>query len=209
MPDLTLKVVDGLALPEQHRVALRPGELVPDADGRLRRLPRWFYEVPTRRRAEETELAPGFVLREFLTLDLHEAAPLRAYPRYVPCAVALLAAHLAVLRQDVGTRVYIAANGGYRSPGHARSRPGSTHAWATAANVYRIGDDYLETEESLSAAAETVRRVLPAVWVRPYGHGHGFADDHLHLDLGFTTVVPPEAAGEDPDHEPTAADGGE
>lgn len=209
MPELTLKVVDGLALPEAHRAALRPGELVPDADGRLRRLPRWFYEVPTRRRAEETELAPGFVLREFLTFDLHEADALRAYPRYVPCAVALLAAHLAVLRQEVGTRVYIAANGGYRSPVHGRSRPGSRHAWGAAANVYRIGDDFLETEEALASLAETVRRVLPGVWVRPYGHGPGFADDHLHLDLGFTTVVPPEAAGEDPDHEPTAPDGGE
>jgi len=209
MPELTLKVVDGLALPEPVRAALRPDELVEDASGHLRRLPRWFYEVPTQRRAEETELAPGFVLRELLTVDLHEAAVLRAYPRYVPLAVTHLAAHLAVLRQALDASVWVAANGGYRSPAHGRSRPGSPHAWGTAVNVFRVGDDYLETEEAIARVAETAARVLPGVWVRPYGHGPGFADDHLHLDLGFAVVVPPEAAGEDPQDQPAAPDDGE
>jgi len=33
-------------------------------------------------------------------------------------------------------------------------------------------------------------RLLPFAWVRPYGHGLGHADDHLHLDLGYVTMVP-------------------
>ena len=27
---------------------------------------------------------------------------------------------------------------------------------------------------------------MPGVWVRPYGHGDGEADDHLHIDIGYT-----------------------
>jgi hypothetical protein len=26
--------------------------------------------------------------------------------------------------------------------------------------------------------------------VKPFGHGIGQADDHLHIDLGFATLVP-------------------
>ena len=33
--------------------------------------------------------------------------------------------------------------------------------------------------------------------MRPWGHGPGLSDDHLHLDLGYVTVVPREAAGEE------------
>jgi hypothetical protein len=38
--------------------------------------------------------------------------------------------------------------------------------------------------------AAIAARVVPAFWARPYGEGPGFADDHLHLDLGFATFVP-------------------
>jgi len=193
---LPLRAVDGLTLPESVRSALRPGALVPDAAGRLRRLPRWFYEVPSRQIAEDLELAPGFRLRELLETDVREAEALRGWPRYVPCAVTLLAAHLGLLRQRLGTLVYVAANGGYRSPSHAGSRPGSVHAWGTAANVFRVGDDPLDSREAIERCADAAREVLPGAWVRPYGVGPGFADDHLHLDLGFTTVVPHGVAGE-------------
>lgn len=198
LPDvaLPLRLVDGLELPDPLRAALRPGEVVPTADGRLRRLPRWFYEVPSRQAAEEVVLAPGFVLREFLETDVREAAPLRGWPRYVPCAVTLLAAHLGLLRQRLGTLVFVAANGGYRSPAHAGSRPGSVHAWGTAADLYRVGDERLDAREVVERVAEVVREVLPGAFVRPYGFGPGFADDHLHLDLGYVTLVP-HGAGDD------------
>jgi hypothetical protein len=45
-------------------------------------------------------------------------------------------------------------------------------------------------------AIETYNRVAEELsddwWVMPYGHEIGKADDHMHLDLGFVTVVPRE-----------------
>ena len=46
MGDFTLEVVDGLKLDDELRRILRPGELMRDRDGRLRRLPRFFYRIP-------------------------------------------------------------------------------------------------------------------------------------------------------------------
>lgn len=198
---LGLKLVDGLALDAPVREALRPGEVLADASGRARRLPRFFYEVGSAKRAAELELAPGFHLIEFLRTDVREAEALRGWPRYVPCAVTLLAAALSVFRQRADTYVYIAANGGYRSPAHGLTRAASAHCWGTAANVYRVGDDFLDTEEAIERYANLAREALPTVWVRPYGHARGFADDHLHLDLGYTRAVPHDAPGlEDKEH---------
>ena len=194
---LPLRVVDGLKLPEPYRQALKPGSLIVDEEGRARRLPRFFYEVGSYRVATEVQLAPNFHLHELIEIDVREAAVLRRFPRYVPCAVALLAATLSVLRDRVGSLVYVAANGGYRSPSHQRSRAASTHCWGTAANIYRIGDDYLDSREAIEKYAAVVLQLLPHVWVRPWGHGPGLSDDHLHLDLGYVTVVPREAAGEE------------
>lgn len=193
---LPLRVVDGLRLSAAIRAALRPGELLYDAEGRGRRLPRFFYEIDSWKTARETQIAPEFGLYEFIATDLHEAPVLHGFPRYIPCAVLLLASQLSVFRQKVGTYVHIAANGGYRSPGHATARDASTHHWGTAVNIYRIGDDYLDSQEAIDRYAGIAHDVLPAVWTRPYGHNVGFADDHLHLDLGYVTVVPREAAGE-------------
>lgn len=194
---LPLEVVDARELDERYRALLRPGELLLDREGRARRLPRYFYEVPSREAAREVELAPHFALREFMEVDVREAEPLRAgWPRYVPCAVALLASALEVLRAEVGCFVYIAANGGYRSPAHRWSTHASTHCWGTAANVYRIGDDWLDDAATLARYRRLVRRVLPAAWVRPHGAGVGEADDHLHLDLGYLEAVPHDAPGE-------------
>ncbi|HET6762161.1 MAG TPA: hypothetical protein VFH27_00780, partial [Longimicrobiaceae bacterium] len=57
---LLLKVVDGLELDEAYRAVLKPGELLRDRDGHLRRLPRFFYEVPSWDTALETELTEHF-----------------------------------------------------------------------------------------------------------------------------------------------------
>jgi hypothetical protein len=194
---LPLRVVDGLRLGEPYRQALKPGALIVDEEGRARRLPRFFYEVGSYTVATETQLAPNFHLHELLEVDVREAAVLRRFPRYLPCAVALLAASLSLFRDRVGAMVYVAANGGYRSPSHGRSRAASTHCWGTAANIYRIGDDYLDSRETIEKYAALAMQALPHAWVRPWGHGPGLADDHLHIDLGYATVVPREAAGEE------------
>lgn len=206
---LGLKIVDGLRLDAPYRDALRPGALMHDAKGRARRLPRYFFEVDSWKTAEGTQLAEGFSLYEFINTDVREAPVLRGFPRYVPCAVTVLATHLAILRRRVDTYVHVAANGGYRSPGHALGGGASLHHWGTAVNIYRIGDDYLEDEATIERYAELVRDALPTAWVRPFGHGVGFADDHLHLDLGYLYHVPREAEGEDETPLPAAAEAGD
>lgn len=192
----SLPIVDARRLDAERRAVLRPGELVEDETGQGRRLPCFFYEVASWQIARETEVAPNFALWEFMEVDLHEPPVLRGYPRYVPCAVLPLASALAVLRQQLNQPIRISANGGYRSPSHGRSRPGSTHAWGTAVNICRVGDEWLDTQAAIGRVAAAASRAFPALWARPFGAGIGFSDDHLHLDLGFTTVVPRQAPGE-------------
>jgi hypothetical protein len=191
-----LKLVDGTRLDEDLRAALRPGELVEDRQGHARRLPRFFFEVPSWQAARELRLTPNFALWEFLNVDVRESETVRTFPRYIPCAVTLLAAHLEVLRKEVGTVVHIAANGGYRTPAHALDAHASTHWWATAVNIYRIGDQMIDDREQIERFGDLARSLLPGVWTRPYGNDVEQSDDHLHLDLGFVTVVPHGAPGE-------------
>jgi hypothetical protein len=195
-PLLPLRIVDGLELDDKYRQALRPGETIKDREGRARRLPRFFYEIDSNKTAQETQLAPHFALWEFINTDAREAKVLHGFPRYIPCAVTLLALHLEVLREKVGMYVRIAANGGYRSPAHKLTKYASPHNWGTAANIYQIGDEYLDEQEKIERYNEIVMRLFPGVWTRPYGHNIGYADDHMHLDLGYVNVVPREGAGE-------------
>jgi len=192
---LPLPIVDGLELAAPYRSLLNPDAIVRDSYGRPRRLPRFFYAIDSWAAALDVHLTDHFALWEFIDVDLHEPMPLRRFPRYVPCAVTVLAAHLEVLRLELGVPVHIAANGGYRSPSHARSTPGSTHAWGTAANIYRIGETYLDGRESIERVSAVANRLLPAMRTRGYGSGPGCADDHLHLDLGYVTAVPANAPG--------------
>jgi hypothetical protein len=199
MPDATvLKMVDGTTLGAEYRAVLRPGELMRDRSRRFRRLPRFFYEIPSWDVALETQLAPHFQLWEFINVDVRETELLRAsWPRYIPCAVSLLAAYLELLRQEVGTYVHVAANGGYRSPAHRFSRHASPHLWGTAANIYRIGDDWLDDDRTITRYGKIAEKVLPGIRALPWGHGVGETDDQLHLDLGYTVVVPSDAPGEE------------
>lgn len=177
-------------LPHAVRQALRPGETLADRAGVARVLPSSFLRVDSWNQARETVLTPHFSLSELIGVDVREAPIVRSFPRYVPCALLLLAAGLELLRLEVGTYVHVAANGGYRSPGHALSRHASRHCWGTAANIYRIGDTYLDTREEIEKYAAIARRVIPGVWVRPFGREDGEADDHLHLDIGYTVFDP-------------------
>ena len=197
MPDATvLKMVDGTTLGAEYRAVLRPGELMRDRTRRFRRLPRFFYEIPSWDVALDTRLSPHFQLWEFINVDVRETELLRAtWPRYIPCAVSLLAAYLELLRQEVGTYVHVAANGGYRSPAHKLSGHASTHLWGTGVNIYRIGDDWLDDEKTITRYARIAESVLPGIRALAWGHGVGETDDQLHLDLGYTVGVPPDAPG--------------
>lgn len=186
-----LPVVDAHELPREVRELLRPDQPLRDRDGAEHVLPRWFYEVDSWDTALATAVAPHFMLWEFMTIDVREAERFRQrFPRYIPCAVGVLAATLEVFRQAVGTYVHIAANGGYRTPAHRLSRDASRHCWGSAVNIYRVGDDWLDSREPIERYAAIACDVLPSAWVRPYGPADGMADDHLHLDLGYVTVQP-------------------
>jgi hypothetical protein len=195
MTEWPLPGVDAGELPDEYRRVLRPGEALIDRAGRRRILPRQFLLVDSWHAALDTPLTAHFMLWELIGVDVREAPPARSFPRYVPCALLLLAAALELFRQEVGTYVHIAANGGYRSPAHALSTHASRHCWGTAANIYRIGDSYLCSQQEIERYATIARRVIPGVWIRPYGPGVGQADDHLHLDLGYTVFETPEDDG--------------
>lgn len=192
-PNFPLRVVDGLTLPPEYRKALRPGEDWKDATGRARQLPRFFYEIPSWDSAMKIELSSNFLLWEFIQVDVREAPPLRTFPRYVPCAITLLAVCLERFREAVGTLVHISANGGYRSPCHRFSKNATPHAWGTAANIYRIGDTYLDNRSAIERFSLIARQALPGIWTRPYGTPTGYAEDHLHLDLGYVLSIPRDA----------------
>lgn len=192
MPELCgLPIVDARSLPRELRALLRPGDSLRDRDGREHELPRWFLEVDSWETALATSLAPHFQLWEFMTIDVREAERVRQqFPRYVPCAVAMVAAALETFRQAAGRYVHIAANGGYRSPAHRLTRHASRHCWGSAVNIYRIGDVWLDTRETIAKYGAIARQALPAAWIRPHGTAEGFADDHLHLDFGYLSVDP-------------------
>lgn len=188
-----IKVVDAFDLADELRSLLKPGEMVRDAHGRRHRLPRYFYEVPSHEAAVEIRLAPHFGLNEFVVVDLKETPRLQQFPRYIPCAVGLLAFFLEQFRAAANASVHVAVNGGYRSPAHKISSGASPHMWGTAADIYRIGGTILKTQELIERFNQIAEELSDDVCVMPYGHETGTSvDDHLHIDLGYVTVVPRE-----------------
>jgi hypothetical protein len=191
--DGPLKVVDAFDLDDELRSILKPGEMLKDINGRRHRLPRYFYEVPSREAAMATPLTAHFGLNEFILVDLKETSRLQEYPRYVPCAVRVLAFYLEQFRAAAGASVHIAVNGGYRSPAHRMSQNATPHTWGTAADIYRIGSTILKTKEVIEKFNEVAEDVSEDLYVLPYGHETGSnADDHVHIDLGYVTLIPRE-----------------
>jgi hypothetical protein len=190
MSSLPLPLVLAGELPPGVREVLRPGETLHDRAGIARVLPSSFLRVDSWDQALVTHLTRNFTVSEFIGVDVREAPALRSFPRYVPCALLLLAGALELFRREVATYVHVAANGGYRSPGHALTRHASRHCWGTAANIYRIGGTTLDSREEIERYAAIARRVIPGVWVRPCGQEDGEADDHLHIDIGYTVFDP-------------------
>jgi hypothetical protein len=204
---MPLRVVDAMTLDAEYREVLQPGTLRSTRDGHGFALPRYFLEVPSWEAALETQLSDHFCVWEFLNVDVRETKLLRAsWPRYLPCSITLLAAHLEVLRREVDTYIHVAANGGYRSPAHALSTHASTHCWGTAVNLYRVGDDWLDDEPTIARYRELIGRLLPGVWMRPFGDAEGEAGDHLHLDLGHVTLTPRREQLSQPAGEPPTPD---
>jgi hypothetical protein len=189
-PSIPLRIVDGRRLEKKFRDALRPGGTLADSQGQAHTLPRYFYEIPSWETAMQLQLSEHFALWEFIHTDVKEAEPLRTFPRYVPCAITLLALGLEQFRDAVRAYVHISANGGYRSPAHALSAHATPHAWGTAVNIYRIGDTLLDEREALEHYAGLAYKSMPGVYVRPFGNMPGFTDDHLHLDFGYVVAVP-------------------
>lgn len=189
-PSIGLRIVGPRQLNRLERSALRPGEMMTDGEGIDRRLPRFFYEIPSWEAALDIKLAPHFGLWELIDVDVREQEAVRLFPRYVPCAIAVLAAHLEVLREEIGRVVRIAANGGYRSPSHSFATKATPHSWGTAANIYRIGDDLLDSRETIEKYIEITQRAVPTAWVRPFGDTPGYAFDHIHIDIGYVEVEP-------------------
>ena len=191
MNNHVFRAIDGLKLPAEHRALLRPGESESDSRGNIHHLPRFFYEVASWQEAHEIRLAPHFKLAELMTVDCREAEPLlREFPHYVPCAIVLLARFLEDFRREVDAPVFVSANGGYRSPAHEIGGAKSIHAWGTAADIYRVGDTFLDDTKSIERYGAIASSLNRAVLVRSFGSGAGETDDHLHLDLGFLTLIP-------------------
>jgi hypothetical protein len=137
-------------------------------------------------------VATHFVLSELIMVDSREAPLLlRTFPHHVPCAILALARYLEDFRREVDAPVFVSANGGYRSPAH-KSNQGriSLHNWGTAADIYRVGDAYLNDEKSITRYSAIAAALGADVRVRAYKEG----DDHLQVDLGYLTVVPRECS---------------
>jgi hypothetical protein len=66
----------------------------------------------------------------------------------------------------------------------------SPHHWASAADIYRVGDTWLDSEKTIERYARIAQAIGQEVFVRSFGLGPGQTDDHVHLDLGFLTLVP-------------------
>lgn len=182
-----LNFVDGCALDDPHREVLRPGELVTGENGVAHRLPRFFIEVPSWEAAHAINVTAHFKLYELMMVDCRESPlQLRDFPHYIPCAIVVLARYLEAFRAEAGAVVFVAANGGYRSPAHKLNRRATAHQWGTAADIYRVGDTYLDDEKSIDRHARIATGLGSEVYVRPYAPG----DDHLHIDIGYLTLTP-------------------
>jgi hypothetical protein len=187
-----MKVIDASKLSTEHQALLRPGGVMRDSTGGEQQLPRFFYEVESWAEAKAMQLTAHFTLAELITVDCGEAdLLLREFPHYVPCAVSLLARYLEEFRTRAEGPVFVSVNGGYRSPAHRRSGDtASSHHWAVAADIYRVGDTWLDSQKAIERYGKVAESIGQEIFVKPFGHAQGETDDHLHIDLGFATLVP-------------------
>ncbi len=170
------------------RSLLRPGEMVRDAAGTAASPSALLLRssLATRRR-RRSSLTPHFASTSSSSSTSRRRSRLQDYPRYVPCAVRILAFYLERFREAFGASLHIAVNGGYRSPAHKLYAPASlAHVGNRRPTSTAIGTSILNDQESDRAATgKRPRRSADELNVLPYGHDVGKADDHLHFDLGY------------------------
>ncbi len=187
------EAVDGLRLEGALVTLLKPAEAVSDDLGNIHFLPRFFYEVPSWEEAKKARISEHFTFAELMSVDCREARPLLdSFPHYVPCAICVLGRYLEAFRQKVEAPVFISVNGGYRSSAHKRNKVTGPHSWGTAADIYRIGDTFLDTRRDIEKYGEIARSLGAEVFAKPAGEGQGKTDDHLHIDIGYVSYVPRE-----------------
>ena len=198
MSHFPLPIVDGLELDAPVRSLLMPGVPVRDSHARLRRLPRFFYAVESWNVALETQADAAFrdvgvhgrrSVRAGAAAPVSRAtcrAPSRRSPRISRCCASRSARRFtSPPTADIDRR---------RT---ASRSPGSPHCWGTAANIYRIGDRVsrrARRDRKVRGARDRSAAGAARAAVRA---GPGCVDDHVHLDLGYVTAVPADAAGEE------------
>ena len=172
----------GCASPSRCATRCCPGARCSMTQGHERKLPRYFYEIPTWNAAMELQLSPSFALWEFIQTDVREAAPLRGFPRYVPCAITLTAlCTRAVPRSRRHVRAHRARTAAIARRATRRVETRRRIRWGTAVNIYRIGDIYLDDREAIERYAALARQELPGAWTRPFGiaaRTHGRSPAH-------------------------------
>ena len=194
MSHFPLPIVDGFELDAPVRSLLMPGVAVRDSHARLRRLPRFFYAVESWNVALETQADAAF-----RDVGVHGRRSLRAGAAAPVSALRAVRGHVArrasrgAARADRIVRFTSPRTADIDRRRTANRSPGSPHCWGTAANIYRIGDLYLDERDAIEKYAALAIGLLPALRARPYGPGPGCVDDHVHLDLGYVTAVPAEA----------------
>lgn len=186
-----MKVIDGCTLSAEYRKLLRPGEEWKDGEGVARRLPRFYYVVESWKEAGATVLTDHFTLAELISVDCREAPLLlREFPHFIPSGVVVLARYLEAFRRKIDEPVFVSVNGGYRSPAHQRQRVASPHAWACGADIYRIGNSWMDSSKNVERYARLAESLGPEVRVKRFGHESGETDDHLHFDIGYVNLEP-------------------
>jgi hypothetical protein len=108
--------------------------------------------------------------------------------------VRILAFYLEQVRTEIGLSLHVAVNGGYRSPAHKLGLGATPHMWGTAVDVYRVGTTILKDQETIEKYNQIAENVSDEFYVMPYGHEPGTADDHMHIDLGYVTLLPREVS---------------
>jgi hypothetical protein len=64
--------------------------------------------------------------------------------------------------------------------------------WGTAVDLYRIGNVVLREQAPIETYNRVAEELSDELYVMPFGHEVGKADDHMHLDLGYLVLVPRE-----------------
>ena len=163
-------------------------KLLQDRCGISRTLPSSFLRVDSWSQALETPLSPNFKLWNWIGVDVRET------PLMGPSALRSVRGRAAGRRARTvppGSR-HLCARGRQRR----LSLAGACAQPARLAPLLGHGRQHLPHRRHLARQPRGSRRRRhrtardSGVWIRPYGPEDGQADDHLHLDIGYTVFEP-------------------